>query len=163
MSLKPGSAWWAPSKTVFTVSFLLYMATRFPTHTSKISTLLANKTSTWSQVHCRIKIQMPLHLLCCTEECNEYTGPSLSHIPPKNNTVGEMWQQRRPIQPTLDLNLKHPASQVAIANLLAVRTFGPCCLFCDSWWSGGWINCTFRSKCWCCRCSKEIWNIIPFA
>ena len=90
----------SPKQNSFYSFFLLFTSTRFPTHTSKISTLLANETSTWSKVHCRIKIQMPLHSLCCAEECNEFTGPSLSHIAPKNNTVGEMLQQRRAVGTT---------------------------------------------------------------
>ena len=120
MRLKPGSAWWALSKTAFTAPFLLSTSTRFPTHTSKISTLLANETSTWSKVHCRIKIQMPLHSLCCAEECNEFTGPSLSHIAPKNNTVGEMLQQRRAVGTTasnsIDPRFEPQASCIASSN-----------------------------------------------
>ena len=162
MRWKPGLTRWAPSKTVFTASFLLFMQSAF-------QHILRRSPPCWQIKRQReVKFTVESKFKCqCTRCAAPKNVTSLrAHrwviLLPKTTLLekcdnkGESLAQQHPIQQTLDLNLKHPASQVAIANLLAVRTFGPCCLFCDSWWSGDWISCTFRSSCWCCRCSKEI-------
>ena len=99
--------------------------------------------------------QQTRYTLGYAEACNEFADPFLRHIAPKNNTCGEMWLRWRvvsttaPNRPARDLNLKPPALQAAIANLLAAFTFAPRCLFYGSW-SSYWSSSTFRSSCWSC-------------